>query len=66
MKERAEPPPILRATKIIAITPTSSTSVIHTEKYSMIESTASTIAPDWMKEGIVCETSWRSVSTSLV
>ena len=66
MNERAEPPPIFFATKAIAATPTSSTSVIHTEKYSMIASTTSTIAPDWMKEGIVWETSWRSVSMSLV
>ena len=66
MNERAEPPPILLATTAIAATPRSSTSVIHTEKYSMIASTTSTIAPDWMKEGIVWETSWRSVSMSLV
>ena len=50
----------------MAATPTSSTSVIQSEKYSMIANTTSTTEPDWMKVGRDWEISMRRVSMSLV
>ena len=66
MKNRAEPPPTFLATRNMANTPSSSTRVIHTLKYSIMEKTTSTMAPDWIREGMLWLTSWRRVSMSLV
>ena len=65
-KYRAEPPPMRLATTAIATMPSTSTSVSHTEKYSIIANTVSTMAADWMSEGNAWDISWRSVSMSLV
>ena len=50
----------------MAATPTSSTSVIQTEKYSMMASTAITMEIERIRAGKEPLTSWRMVSMSLV
>ncbi len=65
-KYLAEPPPMVLVTKNIAATPSISTSVIQTLKYSMIANTASTIATERISAGSDWLTSWRIVSMSLV